>query len=103
MDRLAQAVKALIDAAADAEERAAAAEAALEDERNERTQSGASDFEKMHFAMKTFMMQCELMACRPEGLLHEKERVQKDVARLRQWCDAMDNALTLHVAEGEVV
>lgn len=95
--------KELIDAAADAEERAAAAEAALEDERNERTQSGASDFEKMHFAMKTFMMQCELMACRPEGLLHEKERVQKDVARLRQWCDAMDNALTLHVAEGEVV
>lgn len=95
--------KELIDAAADAEARAAAAEAALEDERNERTQSGASDFEKMHFAMKTFMMQCELMACRPEGLLHEKERVQKDVARLRQWCDAMDNALTLHVAEGEVV
>lgn len=95
--------KELIDAAADAEARAAVAEAALEDERNERTQSGASDFEKMHFAMKTFMMQCELMACRPEGLLHEKERVQKDVARLRQWCDAMDNALTLHVAEGEVV
>lgn len=95
--------KELIDAAADAEARAAAAEAALEDERNERTQSSASDFEKMHFAMKTFMMQCELMACRPEGLLHEKERVQKDVARLRQWCDAMDNALTLHVAEGEVI
>ena len=95
--------KELIDAAADAEARAAAAEAALEDERNERTQSGASDFEKMHFAIKTFMMQCELMACRPEGLLHEKERVQKDVARLRQWCDAMDNALTLHVAEGEVI
>lgn len=95
--------KELIDAAADAEARAAAAEAALEDERNERTQSGASDFEKMHFAMKTFMMQCELMACRPEGLLPEKERVQKDVARLRQWCDAMDNALTLHVAEGEVI
>lgn len=95
--------KELIDAAADAEERAAAAEAALEDERNERAQSGASDFEKMHFAIKTFMMHCELMACRPEGLLHEKERARKDVARLRQWCDAMDNALTLHVAEGEVV
>ena len=93
----------LISAAAEAEERAAAAEAALEDARNENAQGGADDFEKMHFAMKTFMMHCELMACRPEGLLHEKERVQKDVARLRQWCDAMDNALTLHVAEGEVV
>ena len=93
----------LISAAAEAEERAAAAEAALEDARNENAQGGVDDFEKMHFAMKTFMMHCELMACRPEGLMHEKERARKDVARLRQWCDAMDNALTLHVAEGAVV
>ena len=93
----------LIDAAAEAEARAAEAEAALEDARSENARSGVSDFEKMHFAMKTFMMQCELMACRPDGLIRDAEKARRDVSRLRQWCDAMDDALALHTVEGAVV
>ena len=49
--------KELIEAAAEAEERAAAAEAELEEARAGAAQNGPSDFEKMHFAMKTFLMQ----------------------------------------------
>lgn len=95
--------KDLIDAAADAEERASAAEAELEELRAENAQSNVSDYEKMHLAMKTFLFQCELMACKPQGLYRDSERVKRDVSRLRQWCDAMDDAMRIHVIEGAVV
>lgn len=93
----------LLDAAAEAEERAAAAEAELEEARAENAQNGVSEYEKMHFAMKTFLMQCELMACRPEGLLRDMEKVRRDVERLRMWCDSMTQAMNVHVVEGAVV
>lgn len=95
--------KDLIDAAADAEERASAAEAELEELRAENAQNNVSDYEKMHLAMKTFLFQCELMACKPQGLYRDSERVKRDVSRLRQWCDAMDDAMRIHVIEGAVV
>lgn len=93
----------LIEAAAEAEERASAAEAELEEARAENAQNGTSEYEKMHFAMKTFLMQCELMAVRPDRLMRDADHVRRDVERLRQWCDAMENALTLHAVEGAVV
>lgn len=94
----------LIDAAAEAEERAAAAEAELEETRAENAQNGTSEYEKMHFAMKTFLMQCELMACRPEKLLRDAEKVLRDVERLRIWCEAITTALTnVQTAEGAVI
>ena len=93
----------LIEAAADAEERAAAAEAELEEARAENAQNGISEYEKMHYAMKTFLMQCELMACRPEKLMLDAERVLQDVERLRIWCDAITKALNVEMAEGAVV
>lgn len=93
----------LMDAAADAEERAAAAEAELEEARAESAQSGTSEYEKMHFAMKTFLMQCELMACRPEKLLRDAEKVQRDVDRLMTWCEAITRAMNVHIVEGAVV
>lgn len=94
----------LIDAAADAEERAAAAEAELEAVRAENVQEGVSEYEKLHFAMKTFLMQCELMATRPERLMRDAERVLRDVRRLRLWCDAISQALdSVQTAEGAVV
>ena len=96
-------VKELMDAAADAEERAAAAEAELEEARAESAQSGTSEYEKMHFAMKTFLMQCELMACRPEKLLRDAEKVQRDVDRLMTWCEAITRAMNVHIVEGAVV
>lgn len=93
----------LMDAAADAEERAAAAEAELEEARAENATNGTSEYEKMHFAMKTFLMQCELMAVRPERLMRDAERVLRDVERLRIWCDAITKALNVEIAEGAVV
>ena len=96
-------VRELVDAAADAEERAAAAEAELEEARAESAQSGTSEYEKMHFAMKTFLMQCELMACRPEKLLRDAEKVQRDVDRLMTWCEAITRAMNVHIVEGAVV
>lgn len=93
----------LMDAAADAEERAAAAEAELEEARAENATNGTSEYEKMHFAMKTFLMQCELMAVRPERLMRDAEKVRRDVERLRGWCDAMSQAMNVQMAEGAVV
>ena len=93
----------LINAAAEAEERAAAAEAELEQVRVERAQNGSSEYEKMHFAMKSFFLQCELMACRPERLIRDADKVRRDVERLRVWCDAMTQAMSVELVEGAVV
>ena len=93
----------LIAAAAEAEERAAEAEAALEDLRNENAQSGVSDFEKMHFALRSFLMQCEYMALQPVGLYRDAEKALKDVGRLRLWCDTIEKALNVQDAEGAVL
>ena len=93
----------LIAAAAEAEERAAEAEAALEDLRNENAQSGVSDFEKMHFALRSFLMQCEHMALQPVGLYRDAEKALKDVGRLRLWCDTIEKALNVQNAEGAVL
>ena len=102
-DELKRQKQELIDAAADAEARAAEAEAALDELRAENARNGASEYDKLHLAMKTFMFSCELMACRPEGLVRDAERVRRDLDRLRQWCDAMDGALRLHTVEAVVV
>ncbi len=93
----------LIAAAAEAEERAAEAEAALEELRNENAQSGVSDFEKMHFALRSFLMQCEHMALQPVGLYRDAEKALKDVGRLRLWCDTIEKALNVQNAEGAVL
>jgi hypothetical protein len=58
----------------------------------------------MHFAMKTFLMQCELMAVRPDRLMRDAEKVLRDVERLRIWCEAITTALTnVQTAEGAVI
>ena len=93
----------LIEAAAEAEARAAEAEAALEEMQNENTQDGVSDFEKMHFALRSFLMQCEFMALTPGGLYRDAEKALKDVSRLRLWCDTLEKALSMQAAEGAVM
>ena len=93
----------LIDAAAEAEARAAEAEAALEEMQNENAQNGVSDFEKMHFAMRSFLMQCDFMALQPGGLYRDAEKALKDVGRLRLWCDTIEKALNVPDAEGAVM
>ena len=93
----------LIEAAAEAEARAAEAEAALEEMQNENAQDGVSDFEKMHFALRSFLMQCEFMALTPGGLYRDAEKALKDVGRLRLWCDTLEKALSMQAAEGAVM
>ena len=93
----------LIEAAAEAETRAAEAEAALEEMQNENAQDGVSDFEKMHFALRSFLMQCEFMALTPGGLYRDAEKALKDVGRLRLWCDTLEKALSMQAAEGAVM
>ena len=93
----------LIEAAAEAETRAAEAEAALEEMQNENAQDGVSDFEKMHFALRGFLMQCEHMALQPVGLYRDAEKALKDVGRLRLWCDTIEKALNVQDAEGAVL
>lgn len=83
----------LIDAAAEAEERASAAEAELEDVRSENARNSVNDYDKLHLAMKTFLLSCELMALRPDGLIQDRERTLRDVERLRQWCDTLTERL----------
>lgn len=83
----------LIDAAAEAEERASAAEAELEDVRSENARNSVNDYDKLHLAMKTFLFSCELMALRPDGLIQDRERTLRDVERLRQWCDTLTERL----------
>lgn len=93
----------LIEAAVEAEQRAAEAEAALEEMQNENAQDVVSDFEKMHFALRSFLMQCEFMALTPGGLYRDAEKALKDVSRLRLWCDTLEKALSMQAAEGAVM
>ena len=62
-----------------------------------------SDFEKMHFALRSFLMQCEHMALQPVGLYRDAEKALKDVGRLRLWCDTIEKALNVQNAEGAVL
>ena len=95
--------KELIEAAAEAEERAAEAEAALEEVRSENARSGISEYEKLHYAMKTFLMQCEMMACNTAGLVSDRDKVKRDVERLAQWCEVMLEEIDKNVVPGMAV
>lgn len=83
----------LINAAAEAEERAAAAESELEEMRMQESQNGTSQYEKLHLAMRTFMLQCEGMAFRPSELGKDQGKARTDVEWLREWCNRMLNGL----------
>lgn len=93
----------LIDAAAEAEERAAAAEAELEETRTESLRDGTGEYDKLRFAAKTFLTQVESLARRPEKLIRDSDRIRRDVERIREWCDEMEKALNVQTAEGAVV
>lgn len=92
----------LINAAAEAEERAAAAESELEEMRMQENQNNSSQYEKLHFAMRTFMLQCEGMAFRPSELGKDQGKARTDVEWLREWCnrmlDGLDSCITAEKA-----
>lgn len=78
---------ALLQAAAEAEERAAAAEAQVEQMKaeleNGSTEGGA--YERLHYSLKTFMLQCEYFAINPGPLMAERDKVKTDLDWLQSW------------------
>ena len=93
--------KDLVNAAAEAEERAAAAEAELDALRAGETSENLS--RTLRIAVNTFMTDCQTMPAHPEQLIRDRERVERNVKMIESWCAAMRDALTLHPVEGAVV
>jgi DNA repair exonuclease SbcCD ATPase subunit len=93
---------ALLQAAAEAEERAAAAEAQVEQMKAERGNEGGA-YEKLHYSLHTFMLNCEVFAINPGQLMADREKVRSDLDYLQSWIlavtEGMDGAIQ---AEGTV-
>lgn len=82
----------LLNAAAEAEERAAAAEAELEAAKA--GNAGRSETWKiLNAAVSRFMAECELLPTDPQALMSERARVETSVGWVEAWCRAMREAL----------
>ena len=57
--------------------------------RMQENQNNSSQYEKLHLAMRTFMLQCEGMAFRPSELGKDQGKARTDVEWLREWCNRM--------------
>ena len=93
----------LLQAAAEAEQRAADAEAELE-----ALKAGRQEIEKpvgiiLGQAVNAFFRECELMPCYPADLQKDRYAVQHSVEMLKEWVVRMETALETTVeAEGDV-
>lgn len=93
----------LLQAAAEAEQRAADAEAELEE-----LKAGRQEIEKpvgiiLGQAVNAFFRECELMPCYPADLQKDRYAVQHSVEMLKEWVGRMETALETAVeAEGDV-
>ena len=93
----------LLQAAAEAEQRAADAEAELE-----ALKAGRQEVEKpvgiiLGQAVNAFFRECELMPCYPADLQKDRYAVQHSVEMLKEWVGRMETALETTVeAEGDV-
>lgn len=93
---------ALLQAAAEAEERAAAAEAQVEQMKAERGNEGGA-YEKLHYSLHTFMLTCEVFAINPGQLMADREKVRSDLDYLQSWILAVTEGLDGAIqAEGTV-
>lgn len=95
----------MINAAAEAEERANAAETEMEEMRNVTKQADIDEYEKMHYAMKVFFASCELLALKPDRLIPQREKARRDAERMRQWAETLITNLDgcAIAAEGEAM
>lgn len=84
---------ALMAAAEDAEARAAAAEEELEKLRAERVESNVSEYEKLSYQIRVFMINCQIMVAHVNDLLPDRDKAIKDIDRLRNWCEVMRDEL----------
>lgn len=85
--------EALLNAAEEAEARATAAEEELEKLRSERAEGRVSDYEKLHYQMKVFFLNCELLACNTSGLLPDRDKAIRDIDRIMHWCQVVRDEL----------
>jgi len=95
--------KDLLDAAAEAEQRAADAEAELEALRAGKDPDKVPAVIVLNRALSAFYGECELMPWYPEELRSSRQPVLEAVAGLESWCERMRAALDAAVpAEGAV-
>ena len=97
--------KELVEAAAEAEERANAAEAELDEMRSANSQNKNSEYDKLHYAMEVFFVQCEMMIVMPERFITDMDKTMRDLKRIQTWSTEMQKALERCTvpAEGEAM
>ena len=93
----------LLAAAADAEQRAADAEAELEALRANGSGAAEPAWKILKKALDRFMTDCELLPLDPASLIGCESRIDTSIGWLESWCGAMREAMTCAVAaEGAV-
>ena len=103
-ERLKKERQELLDAAAEAEERAAAAEAELEEVRAGGTGEADPAWKVLKVALTRFMADVEMLPLDPAELLVERSRVEANLTRLEAWTRQMRQALFSALpGEGAVV
>ena len=103
-ERLKKERQELLDAAAEAEERAAAAEAELEEVRSGETGEADPAWKVLKVALTRFMADVEMLPLDPAELLVERSRVEANLTRLEAWTKQMRQALFSALpGEGAVV
>ena len=103
-ERLKKEKQELLDAAAEAEERAAAAEAELEEVRAGGTGEADPAWKVLKVALTRFMADVEMLPLDPAALLAERSRVEANLTRLEAWTRQMRQALFSALpGEGAVV
>ena len=90
----------LIDAAADAEERANKAEEELSRIMTG-DQYGSTPGKTLRVAMTAFMNDCQMMPAKPEELTRDRDKIERSLAILESWCSAMREALESVIDVGE--
>ena len=94
----------LLNAAAEAEERAAAAEAEVDRLRSEGFGQTEEPWKVMKVALTRFMADCEMLVLDPQGLVRDQAKIEAYLSRLEGWTDQMRIAMAKAVpAEGAVV
>lgn len=94
----------LISAAAEAEERASAAEAEIDRMRAEGIGQTEEAWKILKVAMTRFMADCEMLVMDPHALVRDQSKIEAYLSRLESWADQMRIAMVKAVpVEGAVV
>lgn len=81
----------LMNAATEAEERAADLEAELEALRSGEVK--LSTYETLHRCVKVFMIDCELLPLKAKDLHRDSDQIMRELGRLKQWIHVMEESV----------